>query len=385
MPLSSSISSGVRLKRKRLQNDMPDIGVTTDLSKKVIKNRINHSSEWYQQFFAAASVAFLCIEPETWSVIEANEAAASMLGYDPAEILAVRLPVFEGVYRSLNRRRAPASLVFSLEFPRVHGVPLLVEAHAWLHADKNGKLRPLAATLRDSGNDARERRQSLQRDTMIHLGKLTTMVAHEIRNPLSVVNLHLQLLQRLVTGDEKSMRSIQTAMLGVERMTNIVSSTLDFAKPLIPKTESCDVHSIIIDTLEILRETLFQKITTITFDFEEHVPRVNADVTQLGSVFLHLIRNAFDALGNRGTIHIATNLRSIRSRKELHVRISDSGCGITPEDISCVFDPFFSRKAEGLGLGLTTAQRIMEHHKGRIEVESIRGSGTTFTVCLPLP
>ncbi len=333
---------------------------------------------------SAAAVAFLCVEPESWSVLEANSAAVALLGYDPSEVSTVRLPMFEQAYRALTRRRAPLNVLVPLEFPRVHGSTLHVEAHAWLHADMRGR-RSVAAILRDSGTDVAERKLSTQRDTMILLGKLTTMVAHEIRNPLSVVNLHLQLLQRIVQEDEKALRSVRTAMQGVERMTNIVSSTLDFAKPLIPKTEPCDVHSIITDTLEILRETLFQKITTITFDFEDHLPRIEADVTQIGHVFLHVIKNAFDALGNRGTIHIATMVSRIRSQRELHIRISDTGCGIVQSDLACIFDPFFSRKAEGLGLGLTTARRIVEHHKGRILVESVRGTGTTVTVCFPLP
>ncbi|MFM8439026.1 MAG: two-component system sensor histidine kinase NtrB, partial [Candidatus Kapaibacterium sp.] len=331
-------------------------------------------AEHRHDFLSAAAVAFLCVEPETWTVIEANAAAAALFRCDPADIAAMRLPVFESAYRTLSRRKAPAEVVVPMEIPLVDGSALQVEAHAWMHGSP-GEHRSVAALLRDAGNEQSARRQSVQRDTMILLGKLTTMVAHEIRNPLSVVNLHLQLLQRTVHEDEKSLRSVRTAMQGVERMTNIVSSTLDFAKPLIPKTEPCDVHGIITDTLEILRETLFQKITTITFDLEDHLPRIDADVTQLGHVFLHVIRNAFDALGNRGTIHIATMVSRTRSNRELHIRITDNGCGIVHGDLACIFDPFFSRKAEGLGLGLTTARRIIEHHKGRIDVQSIRGTG----------
>ncbi|MFN4770294.1 MAG: two-component system sensor histidine kinase NtrB [Candidatus Kapaibacterium sp.] len=341
-------------------------------------------ASWYRDLFSSSSVGFVCIEPHSWLIIEANDAAAALLGCDVSDIHQLRLPSFDRVYSALSRRKAPGSVMKRIEVPRLKSSPLSLEAHAWLYSGSSTKGRSLiASSLRSIEAEQSGRDESLQRDTMMLLGKLTTMVAHEIRNPLSAVNLHLQLLERTLQSDEKALRSIHFAMHGVERMTNLVTTTLDFAKPLVPKTERCDIHGIILDSLELMRETLFQKVITLNFDFDEGLPRIEADSTQLGHVFLHIIRNAFEALGNRGTIHIGTTVHKQRSKQEIRIRISDTGCGITQDDLGLVFNPFFSRKAEGLGLGLTTVKRIVEHHKGTISVESTRGKGTTFTVCLP--
>ena len=218
---------------------------------------------------------------------------------------------------------------------------------------------------------------------MERLGQLSMMVAHEIRNPLSAVNLHQQLLQRSAANDEKLLHSIRYDMKGVERMTNIVSSTLDFSKPIAPKLSPCDVHRLIVDTLELRKDSLFQKVLTLTFDFDESLPLIPADTVQLQNVFLHVFRNAYKALSNKGTINCRKRTTSNNHTSAIKICISDTSVGIPCEDLAMIFAPFFSRKTEGLGLGLTVSKHIIEHHHASMNVQSTRGKGTT--VCLTFP
>ena len=166
-------------------------------------------------------------------------------------------------------------------------------------------------------------------------------------------------------------------------MTNIVSSTLDFSKPVAPKLSPCDVHRLIVDTLELRQDSLFQKVVTLTFDFDESQPLIPADAAKLQNVFLHVFRNAYKALSNKGTIHCRTRTISNNHTSAIEICISDTFVGIPREDLAMIITPFFSRKTVGLGLGLTVSKRMIEHHHASMNVQSTRGKGST--VCLTFP
>ncbi|HPP39785.1 MAG TPA: ATP-binding protein, partial [Candidatus Kapabacteria bacterium] len=228
----------------------------------------------------------------------------------------------------------------------------------------------------------------VQADKLVLLGQLSAGVAHEIRNPLAAVNLNLQILKRNIPENAPEFDYVNTALQGVERISRIVEVTLNFSRPTIPDVKEVNLNSLIPTTLELVASVLKRKEITVELQLQDDLPLVAADEKQLQQVFVNLITNSADAIKTKGNIIIKTYLEAGLKHNEgemVVVSIADNGIGITPEDLSKIFNPFFTRKPDGTGLGLPITQRILHQHGGVIDVESKVGVGTTFYVKLPVP
>lgn len=228
----------------------------------------------------------------------------------------------------------------------------------------------------------------VQADKLVLLGQLSAGVAHEIRNPLAAVNLNLQIFKRNIPENAPEFDYVNTALQGVERISRIVEVTLNFSRPTIPDVKEVNLNSLIPTTLELVASVLKRKEITVELQLQDDLPLVAADEKQLQQVFVNLITNSADAIKTKGNIIIKTYLEAGLKHNEgemVVVSIADNGIGITPEDLSKIFNPFFTRKPDGTGLGLPITQRILHQHGGVIDVESKVGVGTTFYVKLPVP
>jgi signal transduction histidine kinase len=239
-------------------------------------------------------------------------------------------------------------------------------------------------------------RQLLQSEKMASLGQLVAGVAHEINNPVSFIVGNLEPLQRRLASlrdaaarhdDDKvieladRVRSIfETIGRGAERTAGIVQDLRTFSRVGDAERESCDVHESIEVSLRLLKPKWSQRIE-IERAYAE-LPPIHAVPGQINQVFMNIIGNACDAIGDRGTIRIST----ARDGDDVRISIADDGAGIPNEVLSRIFDPFFTtkRQGQGTGLGLSISHGIVEDHGGRIDVESRVGEGTTFTVRLPI-
>jgi len=233
-----------------------------------------------------------------------------------------------------------------------------------------------------------EREQRLIRsERMAAAGQIASHITHEIRNPLSSISLNTELLEEELSGlpgetvDEA--RSLCRAMRReVDRLTEITEEYLRFARLPRPHLAPEDVNEILQSLLAFMANELRGKKVEVMFDLRPELPSVEADENQLRQAFLNLLRNAVEAMAARGgTLRVATALRDA----EVEVRIADTGSGIADEDLPKVFEPFFSTKEKGTGLGLPLTQQIIQEHGGSIGVQSAAGQGTIFTVRLPLP
>jgi signal transduction histidine kinase len=228
----------------------------------------------------------------------------------------------------------------------------------------------------------------VQADKLVLLGQLSAGVAHEIRNPLAAVNLNLQVLKRNYTPDDAEYNYISTALQGVDRISRIVEVTLNFSKPTVPDIKNLNINNIITVALELVTSVIKRKEITVEFKLSEDLPEISADLKQIQQVLINLLTNASDAIKLKGKITLESYLEKSKRRNEgeyVVVSISDTGIGIAPEDMSKIFNPFFTRKPDGTGLGLPITQRIMHQHSGIIDVESTPGTGTTFYIKLPVP
>ena len=231
-------------------------------------------------------------------------------------------------------------------------------------------------------------RQLFQSEKLAALGKLSAGIAHEIRNPLTSIKI---LIHSLVdesgteASREKDLAVIETE---IERVNKIIKQFLDFARPRPPSLEPIDVRTVLEETLALLIYEIEAQGVTIERQYDDSLPPVPMDREQMKQVFLNLMLNALQAMDGGGGLKMVTALRDRPSvagkARSVEIAIQDTGAGMTEEILSKVFEPFFSTKEEGIGLGLPIAQRIVEEHGGEIRVESSPGEGTTFYIALPL-
>ncbi len=338
---------------------------------------------WYKSFFDYAADAVFFVQSKSWTVLDANERASHLLHMPHVDLVGARFPQFKQVFTLLQQSSAPHALS-EVSFALDDGSTIHVELSARF-VDRDGQ-RLILAIARDVSDKRALAETLMQADKMMLLGQLSASVAHEIRNPLAAVNLNLQMLQRRHEDDEKSQHHINTAMRGVERIMNIVSTTLDFAKPQAPRIEEIDINEVLRDSIELISDILFRKIIEVNLDLEQSLPSIRADMNQMQQVFINLLTNACDSIYAKGEISIQTSSeKSPDGRMWTVIHVADNGCGIVAEDLARIFEPFFTRKAEGTGLGLAITHRIVQHHGGSIEVKSARGKGSVFTIRLPAP
>ena len=232
-----------------------------------------------------------------------------------------------------------------------------------------------------------EREHELVRQARLAaVGRMAAIITHEIRNPLSSIGLNAELLEEELkggpspTGDAGALA--QKISKEVDRLTAITEEYLRFARLPRPKLERSEVNEIVTDLVQFQKEELGLAGVQVSARLADGLPPVSADEGQLRQALLNLVKNAADAMSVQGggTLEVETRQSSDGA---VEVAIADSGPGIPEDHLPRIFEPFFSTKEQGTGLGLALTQQIVVEHGGRLEVDSRPGRGTTFVVRLP--
>ena len=180
------------------------------------------------------------------------------------------------------------------------------------------------------------------------------------------------------------MREIYTEMLdSVERMNQLVNDVLDFSRPHETSFEMNELAPVLRKCVDLVRKEFDRAHATLDLDVQEDLPRFRFDPHGIEQVIINLLTNALQALPD-GSGRVLVRCRERRNKKCVEIQVSDNGVGISREDLSRIFDPFFTRSPNGTGLGLTIVKRIVEQHGGKVTVKSRPGRGTTFVVEIPL-
>ncbi len=255
--------------------------------------------------------------------------------------------------------------------------------------DTEGKNRALVF-LRDVTDKRLQELQLMQTEKMASIGVLAAGVAHEINNPLtSVAGYAEALLRRLrdepaLKGDirlEVFPKYLDVIIKEAYRCKGIIDCLLSFSRKSDGSTGRVDINEILRQVLELVRhKSRFEKIE-VTIDFQADLPEVDGDAAGLRQVFLNILMNAHQAIKGAGVVE----LKTFGDGSMTSVQISDTGCGIPRDKIDQIWDPFFTTKevGEGIGLGLAVTYNIVKKHGGEIHVESSEGKGSKFTVRLP--
>jgi signal transduction histidine kinase len=222
--------------------------------------------------------------------------------------------------------------------------------------------------------------QLIRSEKLAALGQLAAGIAHEIRNPLTSINILIHSLTENLPSENSHREDLKVIEEEIHRINEIVDQFLRFARPAPPLLEKTDVRPIFEETLQLLRPQIERQKISVQKDFEP-LPPVTIDKEQIKQVILNLLLNAIQAMPEGGQLELKGR---VSGEDWIQFLIQDSGVGIPLKDLDKLFDPFFSTKDGGIGLGLSIAHRIIDQHNGKIEVESKPGKGTLFTLSLPL-
>ncbi|MRR07883.1 MAG: PAS domain S-box protein [Deltaproteobacteria bacterium] len=219
-------------------------------------------------------------------------------------------------------------------------------------------------------------------ENLAHIGEITTSLAHEIRNPLSAARMSIQMLLKSDSFKGHEKRRLEILAQEVGRLNKIVSEMLDFAKPMKFDLKSGSLTDLITSCLDAIDTRMLEKGIVVTTKFPGKVPLVNMDREKMEQAVINLLLNAVEAVEDQGTIDIVVkNTREPRAGAA--VLITDNGHGIDPGSMPYIFDPFFTRKTKGTGLGLANTKKIIEAHGGKIELVPAEPSGTRAIFTIP--
>ncbi len=233
------------------------------------------------------------------------------------------------------------------------------------------------------------REEYLKNESLAAMTTMAAGIAHEIKNPLASISIYLQLLQRKlkengVLKEEEASKSLQVISDEIDRLNSITVDFLFAVKPMNVKPVLSDVNTVVMKAVDVAKPEAVQQNINLSVDRGSGLPNVEIDTNLIEQSILNLIRNAVQAMcaeSEKKEIKVSTRLDG----DTVKISVSDTGCGMTDEQMSKIFEPYYTTKAGGTGLGLTNIFKIMKLHNGNISVTSEYGKGSEFTLSLPVP
>ena len=322
-----------------------------------------------------------------------NQAACNLFGLQSDDSLGKPLDQHvRGLdWKSLTQSGGPASRDIEIFYPtnrviNFYVVPLLIEQEP----DRDGGTGTLAREvghamiLRDITESRRSAAQTLESERFNALTLLAAGVAHEIGNPLNSLNIHLQLLERNVkklsgAARDEMQESIDVARAEINRLDSIVSQFLRAIRPTHPRLQPENVNLLVDEAVRFFAPEIKDREIVVEQELRSDLPVLQLDRDQMKQAFYNVIKNSFEAMKPGGILRIRTDMDST------HVVISftDTGGGISAENLSHIFEPYFTTKVSGTGLGLLIVRRIVREHGGELSIQSDQGKGLVVMIRLP--
>jgi two-component system, NtrC family, sensor kinase len=226
----------------------------------------------------------------------------------------------------------------------------------------------------------RSQAQLVQAEKLAATGRLAASIAHEINNPLQAIHNCLYLARKQTLTADKKLHYLNLAQEETERLITLVQRTLEFYRPSKGQSTATDVNHLIENVLALSNKQLEHGRIQVRAQLQPDLPPILGVPDQLTQVLLNLVINAIEAMPEGGELNLGTTIDA----GWLRIGVRDTGPGISPDKAAKIFEPFYTTKANGTGLGLAVSYGIIRRHGGRIEVEGAPGRGTTFTIVLPL-
>ena len=225
--------------------------------------------------------------------------------------------------------------------------------------------------------------QIRQKERLASIGTVSSILAHEIRNPLSSIKTNIQVLARKLDLEGFDKDRLDIALTEIKRLDRVLKEMLDFARPMTTTKSAHTIDQVIDRCLELLDESLKSAGIKVVRKKSRGKRPVILDGEKLQEALLNIVLNSIDSMPDGGTLQIVTRWNQQKGRRMVRIEVRDTGSGISPENLKKIFDPFFSTKTRGVGLGLTNVKSIIDVHGGTVKVESCLQEGTSFTITLP--
>ena len=326
-----------------------------------------------------------------------NEAACQLFGLEANDSIGKRLDErVRGLdWKFLSESEVAVSRDIEIFYPanrfiNFYIVPLIIEREPGSDkkdADQtsiSGHQVGHAIILRDITESRRTEQQTIESERLNALTLLAAGVAHEIGNPLNSLNIHLQLIEREARQLDGAKRaelqeSVEVARAEVNRLDSIITQFLRAIRPSRPQLKPENINSIVEEAVRFLAPEIKDRDIVFEQELRSDLPLLELDRDQMKQAFYNVIKNSFEAMKSRGILRIRTDMDD----SHVMVRFTDSGGGMSPENLSRVFEPYFTTKTSGTGLGLLIVRRIVREHGGELSIESSAGKGLTVTIRLP--
>lgn len=374
-----------------------------------VVQRLARERSFLETLFNTIEDGVLVVD-ETGRILYLNQAVTRLLGLQPntegRQLKEILPEVDWGKISRLDADGGPHVVrhEFEVEYPRPRFLRLYA---APLDGEQTGS-SGMALILHDATEARQKNFEAIESERVQALTLLAASVAHEIGNPLNALHIHLQLMDREVKklkpgpargGISSRPRSPATASEAdtadaaakleqylsvakgeINRLDYIVTQFLQAIRPAPLQIKLTTLNEVVEKTLELLRPELDNRGIVVRTKLARHLPATPIDPTQTQQALLNLVKNAMQAMTKGGTLTLQTG----ESPEAVWVSVADTGGGIPQEQLNRIFEPFYTTKKKGSGLGLMIVQRIVRAHNGRIELESHVGRGTTFRLWLPL-
>lgn len=329
---------------------------------------------------------FLCQDNQ---VLYTNSAFLSMHGYDKLEVIGNDFRKFLSeqtvthVENILSGRSKRNEIPEHLEFLRKHrnGKKLPTELKINL-VEFNGK-PSVIAIFRDISIRKEMEQKVIENQRLASIGQLTADIAHEIRNPLSSIKTNIQVLSNKLHLQGFNKRRMEIAVEEILRLDQILQDVLNFSVPVKMQMSLDHLHNIIDRCIGLIHEKIKKTNINVIQKLSGDLPKIKMNTGMIQQVVLNIFLNAIAAMPDGGHIIIMTQNIPAEDGQMIRLEVMDSGCGIAKDNLKRVFDPFFSTKTQGAGLGLSNVKKIIDAHHGKIEIDSRINQGTSIIITLP--
>lgn len=374
----------------RMAENLKETLVSRDkLAKEVLERekaekQLKGSEKKYRDLCEASRDGYVFTDMEG-RIMSVNMAYSDMLGYSVAELLKhTYIDLTPEKWRQAEKKifeeevlKKGYSRLYNKEYIRKDGTVFPVELQVSLARDTDGTPVGRWALVRD----ITDRKKAAQMQRFTQLGQIVGNIAHELNNPMQIVCGRAQLLLLEGAGNEKVEKSLKIIMEQIKNAKDIIDRLMVLVSPDADGIKDVNINSVLDSAVDLVEHAFSMGNIRIVKKYSPDISRIRADEENMREVFLNILRNAADAMVQGGAITITTET----SGGKIYIYFEDNGTGISPENIDKIFDPFFSTKQKGLGLGLSVCLGIVRGHHGEIKVESDPGKGTKVVVILPGP